>query len=186
MWFLMFSLLSSIIISQISAPLSFPESIGPTFSHTGATATSRADSCQVCHANGLDLALATNQICFDCHKAVETKAAKHYQHPEIPNEKYISLNCEGCHKLHKASASQLLTQNETELCYSCHPETREHKSHPVLKFDKGFGPEPIIGPDGKVIDCASHCHDTHGTDYKYLCSKEPGRELCISCHKEFQ
>jgi predicted CXXCH cytochrome family protein len=26
----------------------------------------------------------------------------------------------------------------------------------------------------------------HGTDFKFLCRLEPGRELCVSCHEDFK
>ena len=186
MWLLMLSVLYSIISSQAAAPVFVPEPGITSFSHSGAVSNAKSDSCQVCHAIGSDLTTATNQLCFECHKTAQAKASRRYQHPEVTNEKYPALGCDGCHRLHNAAANPLLARNETELCYSCHPETKDHISHPVLSFDKGYGLETISGPDGKVIDCASHCHDMHGTDFKYLCSKEPGRELCISCHKEFQ
>ena len=186
MWLLVFSFIASIMTSQITAPAAISQSTGTVFNHSGADTNSRADSCIVCHGKGLNVALATNDLCFGCHGSVREKSAKRYHHPPVPNQKYPNLDCEGCHKLHKAPAQKLLAVSETDLCYSCHPETREYKSHPVLEFNKGFGIEPIKGPDGRVIDCASHCHDIHGTDFGHLCTKEPGRELCIYCHKDFQ
>jgi predicted CXXCH cytochrome family protein len=176
----------TIAASQLPAPAVIPQPSGILFNHTGADTNSKADSCRVCHTADLDIKSASNDFCYGCHPAEQRKVSKRYQHPRITDGKYLNLDCEGCHKLHKASAEKQLSQKETMLCYSCHPETKEYKSHPVLEFDKGFGPEPIKGPDGRVIDCASHCHDTHGADYKYLCTGEPGRELCISCHKDFQ
>jgi predicted CXXCH cytochrome family protein len=186
MWLLMFSLLSALFVSQNSIPQSIPDISNALYMHSGTSASVSGDSCITCHVTGIDLSLASDQLCFDCHKDTEIKSRKKYHHTDIPNDKYPALSCEGCHQLHEATGQPLLKQNELDFCYSCHPETREHKSHPVITFDKGFGPQTITGSDGKIINCASHCHDLHGADYKYLCPKEPGRELCISCHKEFQ
>jgi predicted CXXCH cytochrome family protein len=186
MLLLMFSLFSSIIFGQINGGQSIPPIESPTFTHNGASHFAGADSCRSCHIAGNDMTLSTQQLCFDCHDKERAKATKNYQHPDIPNEKFPSLKCEGCHRLHQAYSKPLLVQSQTGLCFSCHPATRDHNSHPIIQFDNGIERQLVLGADGKIVTCASHCHDMHGTDYKYLCTKEPGRELCISCHKEFQ
>lgn len=147
-----------------------------------------SDSCYLCHLKRVgEQNRESVLLCYGCHRSIEERSLKRYQHVDLVDEKYRLNSCEGCHRLHRAKAMPLLTEEELKLCYSCHWETKEYKSHPVVSFTNQLGREDaVVGDDGRVITCASHCHDVHGTDYKYLCRLEPGRELCISCHKEFR
>ncbi len=159
-------------------------------SHPGAAAESIVvqDSCKICHNDPTSaINIQGHQQCYGCHKSVEEKNAKLYRHIEILNEKFPAIDCAGCHKLHKSEGKPLLATDELGLCRSCHSETQEGLSHPVVTFTDEFGRQgEIFGQDAKLITCASHCHDVHGTDYQYFCRQKPGRELCITCHKDYQ
>ena len=148
----------------------------------------QSDSCYICHDNSNGHPdIKTDQLCFQCHSPIEKKSRKVFRHVMVANDRYPSNGCEVCHLLHRALAKPQLSMDALELCYSCHQETKEYKSHPVSTFIDRYGMGNIVrGTDGRVITCSSHCHDVHGTDYKYLCPLEPGRELCITCHKEFK
>jgi predicted CXXCH cytochrome family protein len=160
------------------------------FNHTGTSISAGAnvDSCAVCHKKGQpEMATQTGQICFNCHGQVALKELRNFRHVSVINDKYPALSCEGCHTLHRAKGKPVLAASEIDLCTSCHRETKEYNSHPVIEYTNKFGQRlPVIGNDGKIINCASHCHDVHGADYNNLCRLEPGRELCISCHKDFE
>ena len=167
-----------------------PINSSDSFDHVGTAAldSARPDSCLICHKGGENKLLHDDQrLCFGCHGEIQEKARKMYRHIKVNNSEYPSNDCEGCHRLHRAGARPQLSGQEIELCYSCHRETQQYKSHPVLTFTDEYGSaDTIRGSDGKVITCASHCHEIHGADYKYLCRLEPGRELCVSCHEEFR
>jgi predicted CXXCH cytochrome family protein len=180
--------LYTILWQQVSGGLGgTPDSV---YAHAGASiagADAQSDSCFICHGNGgLDISSQSSGLCYECHASIEIKSLKSHRHVDIIDDKYPLIGCEGCHRAHRAVSRPLLLKNELELCYSCHDETREYKSHPVVRSASQLGKEIIRGVDGRVITCASHCHDMHGTDYRYLCRLEPGRDLCISCHKDFK
>jgi predicted CXXCH cytochrome family protein len=155
--------------------------------HVGSTGTQ--DSCYVCHNKTIQggLLTETKSLCFKCHQAKQAQSLKVYQHPDTGSIGYPKLSCEGCHRIHKANSNPLLTKADPLLCYDCHGDTKEKGSHPVVAFRDKYGNEKAVTDlNGNVLTCASHCHDVHGTDFKNLCSQEPGRELCIQCHKEFE
>jgi predicted CXXCH cytochrome family protein len=154
--------------------------------HIGTTGIQ--DSCSVCHdkTSTSRLISESKALCLNCHQAIHSQSLKSYQHPDTGSISYPGLSCEGCHRIHKANGKPLLSKADPPLCYDCHGETQERGSHPVISFRDKYGNEkPVTDLKGKVVTCASHCHDVHGTDYEYLCPQEPGRELCITCHKEF-
>jgi predicted CXXCH cytochrome family protein len=184
MWLVLLAVLMAVNENSISPNIMAENIIGHTGTVFRENAGLKSDSCTICHNDGgFDLSATTNQLCYHCHNDVESKSLKRFKHADVVNPQYPSVSCEGCHKLHKAGARPLLTQNEMELCQGCHPETKQYLSHPVVT---GLQGQTITGSDGRVITCASHCHDVHGTDNKYFCQLEPGRELCISCHKDFE
>jgi predicted CXXCH cytochrome family protein len=186
MWFILLSALITILGSSGS-----PQKVGATdaiLNHNGTSSPigAGADSCRTCHSGGsFDLSTETDLNCFGCHRDTQEKALKAYKHSEVINDKYPTISCEGCHKLHKANGNALLSQDESTLCRSCHPENGASNTHPVVDMESSKG-QLITGSDGRPLTCASHCHDVHGTDYQFMCRLEPGRELCISCHKDFE
>jgi predicted CXXCH cytochrome family protein len=183
MWYVLFSALVAALISP--RILSEVMASGTHYSHSGTTSPmgAGADSCRTCHeAGSFVFNTTTDQNCYGCHHDMQVKTQKAYKHNEVINQQFPSLSCEGCHRLHEAGSEPLLAQDELALCQSCHPEQREGSSHPVVGTNGG---RLITGSDGRPLTCASHCHDVHGADYQYFSPKEPGRELCITCHKDF-
>jgi predicted CXXCH cytochrome family protein len=159
------------------------------YNHIGtmALSNSRPDSCFICHGKAnTEISSQSERLCLQCHGLIDEKEQKVYRHIEVTSQRYPSISCEGCHKVHKAGGSKLLVKNEFDLCSSCHNQTRDFKSHPVVSTTGEYAGQEIRGIDGRALTCGSHCHDVHGTDYKYFCRLEPGRELCISCHKDFK
>jgi len=149
---------------------------------------SQSDSCIICHdGQSLMLRSESNELCYPCHNSVREKSAKTHTHPEVVSERYPGFDCEGCHRIHRADGDHFLKDDELVLCQGCHEETRQYKSHPVVTYTDSYGRQTaVLGPDGTVVTCASHCHDVHGTDFEFLCRLEPGRELCIACHTELE
>jgi predicted CXXCH cytochrome family protein len=179
------------VIICVSASLwGYPQRQDMMPDHPGASRQSIVlqDSCKVCHNDPSNILNVQGHLqCYGCHKSIEAKNARLFRHNEILNDKFPSIDCAGCHKLHNSGGSPLLANNELELCKSCHTETKDYASHPVVTYTDEYGRQSeIFGQDGKSITCASHCHDVHGTDYKYFCRQAPGRELCLTCHKDYQ
>ena len=147
-----------------------------------------SDSCISCHIdNNENQPFHFQAKCLECHQHIDQLQSKRYFHRKTYVDEFPENRCQGCHLLHQSSNPQLLYESEPQFCYSCHPETRDHKSHPIISFRDRSGLEySIAGPDGVIINCASHCHELHGADFRFLCASEPGRQLCISCHEEFR
>jgi predicted CXXCH cytochrome family protein len=146
------------------------------------------DSCFACHnEKTLNLKQETVDLCYPCHDAIQAKSAKSFRHINVVSEKYPEFECEGCHRIHRATGNHFLESDELELCRRCHEETKHYKSHPVVSFINVDGRQAdVVGRDGRMVTCASHCHDVHGADHGFLCQLEPGRQLCVSCHTEFE
>jgi len=83
------------------------------------------------------------------------------------------LSCLSCHRIHDNKHAGLLVDEQTTLCYSCHPSARadfaKSSRHPV--------------EDG-VMNC-SDCHMTVNQSKKQHTGSGPG-ETCVSCHAMFQ
>jgi predicted CXXCH cytochrome family protein len=121
------------------------------------------DSCEACHETGRP---ADDQLCMTCH---EEKFTSHVEYVHPPMED----GCMVCHRLHDAKGAPDLQQSERDLCESCHPPDALGRSHPM---------GVVVESDGRPLTCASHCHDVHGSNYPFLCTLPPGRELCVRCH----
>ncbi|MCK5231990.1 MAG: hypothetical protein KAR13_17085, partial [Desulfobulbaceae bacterium] len=71
-------------------------------------------------------------------------------------------------------------------CYTCHPEVKEGRSHPVNvypKSDMTIPPEYATLSDGRIT-CMS-CHGTHASNYDFMLIKPTSKALCTGCHKDF-
>ena len=75
-------------------------------------------------------------------------------------------NRKDCHKCHKFSSSENLTNQEPALCYQCHEDYEN-------KYKKVHGPV--------AAGYCSTCHEHHKSKYEHLL-KIPIRELCQHCH----
>ncbi|MEA2083284.1 MAG: cytochrome c3 family protein [Thermodesulfobacteriota bacterium] len=71
-------------------------------------------------------------------------------------------------------------------CYTCHPEVKGGRSHPVNVYPKPgmtIPPEYTTLSDGRIT-CMS-CHGTHASNYDFMLIKPTSKALCTGCHKEF-
>jgi hypothetical protein len=108
MWYVLFSVLISALVSP-QAP-QILKAAGIRYEHGGTSTPmgAGADSCRTCHEQGsTDFSTTTDQNCFGCHHDMRVKASKAYKHVEVTNQKYPSLSCDGCHRLHEANSEPL-------------------------------------------------------------------------------
>ncbi|MFQ6003158.1 MAG: cytochrome c3 family protein, partial [Candidatus Zixiibacteriota bacterium] len=108
-------------------------------------------------------------LCYRCHK-LEKYRNKRYKHN-------LEGGCLSCHQNHRPKAEPLLKGDPIEVCIACHESVVKKRTHPLRVEDPNTGGE---------LTCTSSCHDVHGTDFKFLCKLEPGRQLCISCHQDLK
>ncbi len=78
-------------------------------------------------------------------------------------------------RAHGATNDMYLRTTMPELCSSCH-EGAHRSSHPV-------GPEVIDPRTEQMVTCLS-CHQLHAAPFKQYLPLDPGRDLCILCHKK--
>lgn len=80
--------------------------------------------------------------------------------------------CTSCHQVHTGHDRVRDTQEQTELCFSCHKEQRAQmrrsSHHPV--------------PEG-LMSC-SDCHNPHGSAGTKQLAKDSVNETCYQCHME--
>ncbi len=125
-------------------------------------------SCTSCHKihnnnNQYLLVKPEPELCYTCHKDIQTKMYFPTHHPV----KEGKMKCSDCHANHGSLLNNLKTDERlNDLCLNCHtryqgPFTFEH--------------EPV------VEDCTI-CHEPHGTVANNLLKKnEPF--LCLECHE---
>jgi len=138
--------------------------------------------CSLCHQGIYEKKESLDQnLCYRCHQ-LEKYRNKRYKHSLNDGSTLLSVpeqnrkdGCLTCHKNHQPQAEPLLKSDPIELCLECHKDKATKRTHPLRVKDPNTGGE---------LTCTSSCHDVHGTDYKFLCRLEPGRELCVSCHKD--
>jgi predicted CXXCH cytochrome family protein len=126
--------------------------------------------CSLCHGGGYDREAAVDQtLCHRCHQLEEYRT-KRYKHS-------MDKGCLGCHQNHRPGGRPLLKADPIDVCTGCHDLVVSNRTHPMRVIDPNTEGE---------LTCTSSCHDVHGTDFKFLCRLEPGRELCVSCHEDFK
>jgi predicted CXXCH cytochrome family protein len=102
---------------------------------------------------------------------------------KYPHKPVAEGECNLCHDPHGSNYRYLLINNQRELCFSCHEDTKAD-----LNTSK-YMHEPV-----KDRECAV-CHEPHGSDYVRLLNKKYPPEfyapfkisdyaLCFACHKE--
>jgi DmsE family decaheme c-type cytochrome len=148
-------------------------------------ASQRAVSCTGCHSN-IDPAHfdepeehpvsspehmradSVVALCSTCHAHPHSLNMMERDPHETAN-----LSCLACHRIHDNKHLANLIDEETSLCYSCHPSARGDfamaSRHPV--------------EDG-VMKC-SDCHMTVNQSKKQHTGSGPG-ETCVTCHAMFQ
>jgi predicted CXXCH cytochrome family protein len=114
------------------------------------------------------------ELCSKCH---ENKEAVKYSHKPVADG-----TCNLCHDSHSSNYRPLLINNQRQLCFSCHEDTKaELDSFKYLH-------KPVVDRGCTV------CHVPHGSDYFRLLIKEYSPEfstpfdisnydLCFSCHQ---
>ena len=114
------------------------------------------------------------ELCRKCHKKKENV--------KNPHEPVAQGKCTLCHKNHNSTYRPLLIDNQRQLCFSCHEESKAE----LERFK--YLHKPVIDRDCRV------CHEPHGSDYFRLLIKEYPPEfyapfdiskydLCFSCHQ---
>lgn len=104
------------------------------------------------------------ELCRRCH---ETGADAKFPHGPV-----AVGECTICHASHSADRENLLHDEPTNLCFSCHAVTKEELGN----FE--FVHEPAQN------DCIG-CHDAHGADNATML-KADAPELCYPCHEDIQ
>lgn len=113
-----------------------------------------------------------NELCFGCHdkkpRFVETP------HSQVEGRGGRGA-CTNCHNPHGSLERFMLILDQVTTCKQCHPR-------PPMLFQHPVGDR--MDPDkGRLLTCASTCHDPHGTGFRRLLRKEKDA-LCITCHKD--
>lgn len=127
--------------------------------------------------NSNTLALREDRACAACHEEIAGRVASSpYGHPGAGGSGRAV--CLECHAFHDARA-HFLPGDPIESCAqtNCHPDQLGEGSHPVGGIDPRTG---------QRMTCTSHCHDPHGSRFKWFCKSPPGRDLCVGCHEEMR
>ena len=74
--------------------------------------------------------------------------------------------CKICHKTENNKSGELVRDNITDICYSCHK----------TRYTKKFDHKPV--KDGKCMDC----HDSHQSNSRMLLKADSVNNLCMKCH----
>lgn len=130
--------------------------------------------CAACHlVHGSDnkklLAAPGLALCLKCHR--DPSLAPDGQdwstaHPALDE------GCASCHLPHVGPVAGLLKKEQAALCFDCH--------------------DPFLPPAAKggsfhtpvAKGTCARCHAPHGSANKKLLLAAPGRELCLTCHKD--
>ena len=104
----------------------------------------------------------TRGICGKCHPNTKTFSARKVVHAPVKKGQ-----CTACHNPHASKLSNLLAYSTTDLCSTCHDNSRLVKGRFVHK--------PV--QEGKCLKC----HDPHSTNNRGLLRKA-GSQICFECH----
>lgn len=113
------------------------------------------------------LAARPARMCARCHDGSGIE-------PELTWTTHDAMDCTECHVPHGAANEHQLRSIEPDLCARCH-ERAHAVSHPV-------GPEVIDPRTEQSVTCLS-CHQLHAAPFPQYLPLDPGRDLCILCHK---
>lgn len=106
--------------------------------------------------------LPKSELCWMCHGNMGPLLSDDY--PHVP---FKAGRCTECHEPHASKFRALLTQDERDLCITCHPIGRELNRKQV---------HPPAGGRWCL-----NCHDPHASNYRgILVDKQ--RDLCFTCH----
>jgi len=128
-------------------------------------ARGECSGCHNLHAPKVDHLLAGDNAsasCASCHPTQSTVAADDVW--AIPSNR-----CDACHKPHKSDQPNLLLQDQTALCETCH--------EPLAKTSKPHG--------AVVLGQCTGCHDPHGDKHDQDLSRQiADADTCFRCHAD--
>ncbi len=107
---------------------------------------------------------ATGQLCLECHLAVQETMNRPHVHTPVK-----AGDCSDCHNPHASSHGQLLEEEISAICTSCHADVVPEETKSIH--------ESVVGGNCVV------CHDPHASDNPNSLVA-PGNELCFSCHEQ--
>jgi predicted CXXCH cytochrome family protein len=152
-----------------------------------------AQECYVCHENKKEEFGKDNPhkpvasgLCIDCHDPHESgakfqlKAASvrdlcfNCHDKKIVNQEFLhgpvaAGGCVVCHEPHASGNPRLLVQEEPNLCFMCHEESKK-------RFERKHTHKP-------VAESCLNCHGPHGSADPMLLAKKEN-ELCLDCHEK--
>jgi predicted CXXCH cytochrome family protein len=108
------------------------------------------------------LAESMTELCGDCHEDVV--ADRHNVHGPV-----AAGACGACHAAHSSPYPNLLFATGSELCTSCHVNTKTQLD--TLRVVH----KPV------TQDCQM-CHEAHASDHRMMLREDP-QTLCLSCHE---
>lgn len=163
--------------------------------------------CRGCHANLVNEALSRNRLhypivggraCLTCHSPHASPEKNLMQGPlakvcgnchsdtvarqekvKVKHKPVQGGNCTACHAPHASNQSLLNPKdNVVELCGTCH-DWEKHVTHPIGA--------KVIDPRNRnlTVQCLS-CHQSHGTEHKYMLFQATVSESCTQCHAELK
>lgn len=133
-----------------------------------AMANVRCSDCHKVHQTANDvemLAKPKNQLCFDCHKNIQTQLHQNSHHPVLEGK----VDCSDCHNVHSGAHDGMLVSDEKTTCTRCHADVQ--------------GPfvfEHDVTVNGYSQPCTV-CHQPHGSPNVRL-YRFAGNGLCLQCH----
>lgn len=112
-----------------------------------------------------------NARCLECHGG-----GREHRHASTSAHASNDVGCLDCHSPHHAKEEQnLLVNKQTELCFSCHANTR-------AEFARPYHHRVAEG----LVACAD-CHNVHGTTTPRQARDVAGGDaVCFQCHAEKQ
>lgn len=107
---------------------------------------------------------AKGKLCLTCHETFSETMKQKYVHTPLAQG-----DCTGCHNPHAADHGKLLSEDASQICFSCHEDLiPENVKSSHMAVSKG--------------ECVT-CHDPHSSNNKMNLLK-PGSKLCFGCHAE--
>jgi len=109
-----------------------------------------------------ELILPLEQLCWTCHGDLADEKHMAFQHNPFARD-----DCMMCHNPHSSDYRVLLTQDERDLCVTCHPIADEmslSQQHPPF--------------EGRYC---TNCHQPHASEYEGILVDNQ-RDLCFQCH----
>lgn len=109
-----------------------------------------------------NLVLPETDLCWMCHGNLGPM-----KNMDFPHAPFGNGHCTNCHDPHASDFRVLLTQDERDLCVTCHrigPELAREQVH-----------SPV---DGRYC---MNCHDPHASQYRGILVASQ-RDLCFRCH----